>query len=493
MKKRRTRIGCIVITWILLISFSLNAWASTSAEAAPLKPSLAVAEQKTLAPGVKYLRYTGKTADGKPLRVYVLEADISRNDVEVKPVISAKGVGQREKLSSMAQSVGALAAVNGTFFTTGNPSLPLGNLVIDGEYLAISDILRTSVGITADEKVNFGYFNPKLTLVTQSGQHISITGVNRNPASKDVLLYTPEWKNKVTAGTGRVVVSLKKGTGGQLVVAETTTGSLAIPSQGYVVSLPADLAGPLEVGASVELKVSHDPYWDGVKHLLTGGPLLVEKGEPVFQAVAEGFKGSILERNPRTALGVTKDGRLLLVVVDGRSSNSVGATYEELSYIMLAVGAYQAVGLDGGGSSEMWIQGKVVNRPSDGTERNIHNGLAIIVGIPVYLNGQQLYFDVPPQIINGRTMVPFRKIFEALGAQVDYDAKTKTVKATKDGRVVQLVLGAKEALVDGKSYTLDVPAMELKGRTLVPLRFVSVALGGTVEWTSDRKVVITVK
>lgn len=492
MKKRRNRIGCLVIAWILLLCFSSSVWAGQYPGAAQLQPTLSVAEEKTLAQGVKYLKYTGKTADKKPLRVHVLEVDSSRKDVEIRPVIASGGVGQREKLSRMAQSTHALAAVNGSFFTTGNPSLPIGNLVIDGEYLAISDMLRTSVGIMEDEKVNFGYFNPQLTLLTENGQQIKVTGVNRNPASKDVLLYTPEWKRAVAAGTGRMVISLERQTSGGLTVAEKTTATLEIPPQGYVVSLPSDMSHSLPPGTLVQLQISQDEYWDGVKHLLTAGPLLVEKGEPVFQAIAEGFKGSILQRNPRTALGVKKDGKILLVVVDGRSASSVGATFEELSYIMLTVGAYQGVGLDGGGSSEMWIQGRVVNTPSDGTERNIHNGLAVITGIPVYLNGQRLYFDVPPQLINGRTMVPFRKIFEALGAQVDYEAETKTVRATKDGRVVEFVIGAKEAFIDGKPYLLDVPTMERKGRTLVPLRFTGTALGGTVEWTSEETVVITV-
>ena len=82
-------------------------------------------------------------------------------------------------------------------------------------------------------------------------------------------------------------------------------------------------------------------------------------------------------RAPRTALGLKKDGTLLMLVVDGRSSASSGMTLAELAQYLINLGAVSAVNYDGGGSSEMVINGKLVNKPSDGRERAVSIGLGL--------------------------------------------------------------------------------------------------------------------
>ncbi len=99
----------------------------------------------------------------------------------------------------------------------------------------------------------------------------------------------------------------------------------------------------------------------------------------------------------------------------------------------------------------------------------------------VILDGQALSFDVPPVIESGRTLVPLRAIFEALGSNIQWDGDTQTVTATKGSTEIELVIGGK-ALKNGQPVTLDVPAKIIEGRTVVPLRFVSEALGCQVSW-----------
>jgi len=105
--------------------------------------------------------------------------------------------------------------------------------------------------------------------------------------------------------------------------------------------------------------------------------------------------------------------------------------------------------------------------------------------IRVTLNGQQLDFDVPPALDNGRVLVPLRKIFEALDVEVRWDSATKTVTATKYDTTIELTIGKKCAYKNGTAVTLDVPAKLIKGRTLVPIRFVSEALGAQVSWENQ--------
>jgi len=121
-------------------------------------------------------------------------------------------------------------------------------------------------------------------------------------------------------------------------------------------------------------------------------------------------------------------------------------------------------------------------------------------GITVYVDGNKLDFkDAEPFIENGRTLVPFRAIAEALGAEVGWEAKTQTVTIVKanpnankidtpDGsKNIQLVIGQKEALVNDVSVTLDVPAKIASNRTYVPLRFVSEAMEMGVNWDGATK------
>ena len=108
------------------------------------------------------------------------------------------------------------------------------------------------------------------------------------------------------------------------------------------------------------------------------------------------------------------------------------------------------------------------------------------------LNGQRLYFDQPPVMQEGRVLVPLRGIFENLGADVLYTPATKTIKATGDGNTVELTLGERQAFINGQQVYLDVPAGTIGGRTMVPLRFVSEAMGADVKWQSaSRTVAIT--
>lgn len=108
----------------------------------------------------------------------------------------------------------------------------------------------------------------------------------------------------------------------------------------------------------------------------------------------------------------------------------------------------------------------------------------------VMLNGQQLAFDVPPVIEDGRTLVPLSKIFSALGADIQWDGSTQTINASKDGTQIQLIIGQYTALKNGSSVSLDVPPKIVDGRTLVPLAFIGLAMGANVTWDGINNTVI---
>lgn len=121
-------------------------------------------------------------------------------------------------------------------------------------------------------------------------------------------------------------------------------------------------------------------------------------------------------------------------------------------------------------------------------EGQIYSFTVINPAIRVVLNGETMNFDVPPFIEQERTMVPFRAIFEALGAGVQWDGETKTVTATRNDLEIKLVIDG-PAYKNGAAINLEVPAMIINSRTFVPLRFVSEALDCTVAWDNSSKTV----
>ena len=111
------------------------------------------------------------------------------------------------------------------------------------------------------------------------------------------------------------------------------------------------------------------------------------------------------------------------------------------------------------------------------------------LAIDLVIDGEKLELDVPPQLVEQRTLVPLRAIFEKLGATVEWDQATQTATATKGTDVVQITIDSTTAYVNGQAQTLDVPAMAIDGRTLVPVRFVSESLQADVQWIQETQTV----
>ena len=159
------------------------------------------------------------------------------------------------------------------------------------------------------------------------------------------------------------------------------TKDALIPPDGVVVSaggVKASLLSSLNLGQTVELDYSIDKPWNSIKHALCGGPRLLANGKVSINGVEEKFDNSIINgRHPRTAVAMTFDGDLLLIVVDGRKKDSIGMKLSELAEYLQRLGCMHAINLDGGGSTAMYLNGKIINRPSDGSERRISNGILV--------------------------------------------------------------------------------------------------------------------
>lgn len=287
--------------------------------------------------------------------------------VRLRPALARDGTFGRARTSEAARRTGAIAAVNGGFFTSGGD--PLGCLVIDGEVLSEPIPERTCAGITDDGFLLFDKLRLDAAATTESNG-VAIDGINRARAANEIVLYRPEFgaTTQTNPHGAEVVVAgevVQQVAGGR--------GNSPIPPGGYVLSGHGRgrtaLLAAFKPGDRVMLRArlvpaGGDPRWDGVRHIFGGGPRLLANGQ---FAGGEGFRPSLSDRrHPRTAIARLADGRIVLAVVGGRQPyHSLGMTLVELAALLRALGATDALNLDGGGSSTLVVRGTVINLPSD--------------------------------------------------------------------------------------------------------------------------------
>lgn len=144
--------------------------------------------------------------------------------------------------------------------------------------------------------------------------------------------------------------------------------------------------------------------------------------------------------------------------------------------------------------AEATLQDRVAVAPADlegyRALGTLRKELGIHKGIEAFVGGKEVAFDVRPVIQDGRTLVPVRALTEALGAQVSWDQETWTATIRAGGKELALTINSKTALVNGVPHTLDVPAALIDGRTVLPLRFVAEALGLTVGWEHETQTIV---
>jgi hypothetical protein len=216
-----------------------------------------------------------------------------------------------------------------------------------------------------------------------------ILGINEPARTRRTTLYTSAWGPRTPAEANSVEATLQPfpaTTPNADLTAPVTQvaqgGNQPIPPGGAVLVARNDaqfLTQEAPVGTTVSVKLLLTPPWANVTDAIGGGPVIVRNGKPVFRSFEEFTAAQLATRNPRTGVGQTADGRILLVAVDGRQPGySTGLTNFELALLMMRIGAVTASALDAGGSTTMAFDGKLLNRPSDfGGERAVAEALLV--------------------------------------------------------------------------------------------------------------------
>lgn len=207
---------------------------------------------------------------------------------------------------------------------------------------------------------------------------LPITGVNRQRLAQDLIVFNGQYGRSTGTNEFGREVKVKDGR----VTAVSTKGNMSLDADSLVLSghgANADALAKVRVGDPLEIEQTLGSHTADLMQMVVGaGPSLVENGSINVRSAQEQMAGDIANgRAPRTGAGVKADGSLLLMVVDGRSQYSAGMTLKEFAWYLRRFGAVQAVNFDGGGSSEMVVDGQVKNRPSDGAERPVSIALGV--------------------------------------------------------------------------------------------------------------------
>ena len=320
--------------------------------------------------GIKHIKMV-KYYNGKPVKINVVEMNNKvASNYEVKPAIASVTLPNKRTVRNIAQRTNSIVAINGGFFKP-QTGVPLGTLMIDKKIYTGPIYDRVALGIFKD-----GYDVGRVQLdgkIIGNNQEIKIDNINQpRMLSSYILAYTRDWGKYAP-------VSPQYGVQLQIVGNKITAASanpLSIPENGYVLVGPKSKLGKLFGADYVDVEIKTNPKWENVQHIISGGPYLLKDNQIFIDMTAQKLQ-SIGGRNPRTAIGYTEDNNLILVAVDGREGSSVGLTLVELAKLMKTLGCTNAINLDGGGSTVMYIKGQIVNHPHQPGGIALSNALVI--------------------------------------------------------------------------------------------------------------------
>ena len=307
--------------------------------------------------GVKHVRMI-KYYNNRPVRINIVELSPGLNDsLVIEPSTASTTLAAKTKISAIANRENAIVAINGGYFKP-QTGVPLGTLMINKKIYTGPIYDRVAMGIFDN---GFEMARVKLDAVLQTNiGGLKIDNVNQpRMLSVHTIVYTPDWGeySPPTPKYGKQIV-VEDGK-----ITKVTYGRSKIPQNGFVVVGPEKKLNTIVNARKLKLKLNINPEWRDVNHIISGGPYLVKNGEVFVDMTAQKL-GSVGGRNPRTAIGYTKDNNLIMLTADGREGSSIGLTLMELANLMKDLGCVNAMNLDGGGSTVMYVNGQVVNKPT---------------------------------------------------------------------------------------------------------------------------------
>lgn len=335
-------------------------------------------KSETLEPPPVEYKTISTTINGFKQQIFLLSFDPTDTRVEFKPALSYDNIFGFESLSEICKRTDAYAAVNaGFFYENGDP---VGMVAIDGKLLMNATGSKDPVLFIDKSGAEFKRIFTQLSF-TVNGNKTYINKLNRTGLDGNIILYTSEYGSTNRATIKNTSVRVKNGTVYSII--RDTLKDTPLQKDGLLISFfgrNAMLPDKLGIKVGDKINVEMEPQIDGNYSAYECGCMLVENGVSV---VPEEYKwvGTLKNRDPRTAIGIKENGQVVLVVVDGRQPDySTGFTGKELADYLISIGVKSAAMLDGGATSQMYVDGNLKNKPSyRGMERPVAGAFIVKV------------------------------------------------------------------------------------------------------------------
>ncbi len=377
-----------IIAVLIIGSITLTTSLANADNSFPIYQST---KEEKIANSITHKHIQKFTSDGW-LNINVLEVDITDEYTDVLPMFSKDGLPHKDTISTMIKEHGAVAGINGDFYSRFHSSFPLGAMIENGNMIVSPIVTTEKLPVFSIDNNNIpsaNFWDWSIKAIPEGKEPVTVYTINKDSQSYEgVIMFDRNWSNeslgnKYYNDLTEVIIEND-------IVTDIRTGKppIAIPKNGYVLVgrnyARNVLLSNFKIGDKVELKITTSPNYNDISMAIGSGTFLVKDGK------VANFTLNIKGNHPRTAIGTNKNrDKLIMVTVDGRHTSFNGVTQTKLAEIMIELGAYEAVNLDGGGSTTMSVFPKdeekpsVLNYPSDGSERRVVNGIGIFNNAPL--------------------------------------------------------------------------------------------------------------
>ncbi|MBE9186796.1 phosphodiester glycosidase family protein [Microcoleus sp. LEGE 07076] len=347
-----------------------------------IRPDSLVEKNLLWAPGVRW-RQQYQTLGTARFPVVFLEVNPRQKNVKIRPILSNPPTDKgTAPLLQTAEVSGTAAAINAGFFNR-IERLALGAIRRDNKWLSGPILNRGAIAWNDRGEFAIDRLTLQETLITPANQRLFVSQLNSAYVTSGIRRYNPDWGTTYTPfSDNEIVVTVA----GDTVVSQSPGGApgktnFPIPANGYVLALRSDFspAPQLSTGTLLRLESKTIPAdFNRFPYILGGGPVLVQNSRVVLDAKAEGFSDAYVRQTAiRSAIGRNAAGNLLIVAVHNRAGGA-GPNFAELAQILQQMGAVEALNLDGGSSTSLYLGGSLLDRPPS-TAARVHNAIGIFI------------------------------------------------------------------------------------------------------------------
>ncbi len=332
------------------------------------------------ASGIAHIKKT-KYINSKPIKINIVELNTRVNkSLKIKPQISGYKLSSKSTVRRIAQKSNGIVAINAGFFKP-QSGVPLGALVIDGEILTGPIYNRSAIGIFEDNnRTYFKIANVSYDIKAYTKtQTVHIDNINQpRMLSAYTLLYSSVWGlNSPVAPKNCYNVLIRNNK-----AVKISANPIPISGSDIVIQGNKELMRQIMRDKEIYIDIKLPDEFKGAKHIIGAGPFLV-KNSQIYVDVKTQKLSAISGKNPRSAIGFKNDGTLIIVTIDGREKSSVGMTLFETASLMKSLGCEFAMNFDGGSSSALYVNGKIVNNAVN------KEGIAVSNALIVYSENEQ--------------------------------------------------------------------------------------------------------